>query len=632
MVQEGPVLERARTFAAEPVASRKARYFVLEWLEAHDRGALSDRICLAVSELAANAVLHTTRPFTVALDLVGDDVRVELVDSLPARMAVPVPREGSAVDITSVSETGRGLQIVGALANRWGINVDPLVKTVWAQFGSIAPAEPTLPEIVDARPPEEHRAEDKTLRFLGLPVRAAIASGLHVDNATRDLLSALLEDPTDEAKEILALIDQSASLRLAGRHAAMHAASRNELEFDFEVDANNDTLRALGALNDALRRRAPGRTPPSAEVVEFRQWLVDETERQRAGAEPSRFRSVPVVVDGVAWLLESASVGYVSVTPDGKVVAVNRALVEFLGRDVQPGQPLVEHLAAPAREGFDALWNGDCRLHFATASGSVTVQGRATNEGGITRIVVELPSQHADELIHALQQTLIPPQPPSVPGLDVVAAYHPAQGEVGGDFYDVFEVAADDWCVVLGDVSGKGVDAAIVTSAARHAVRSAALREPVPSGLMTALNRALVAQNSSRFCTVVLARLQRQSESWVATFTTGGHPFPLLVRHGMATRMGKAGSLLGVFDDVGFFDVSIKLAVGDALVLFTDGIVEARNDAGELFGDDRLHEAVVSAPPTAQGIVDTVLEKVLAFQSGHASDDIALVVIRRTEL
>ncbi|MEY2469791.1 MAG: phosphoserine phosphatase RsbU/P, partial [Actinomycetota bacterium] len=225
--------------------------------------------------------------------------------------------------------------------------------------------------------------------------------------------------------------------------------------------------------------------------------------------------------------------------------------------------------------------------------------------------------------------TLIPPAPPSVPGLDVAAAYHPAQGEVGGDFYDVFEVADGDWCIVIGDVSGKGTGAAIVTSAARHAVRSSALREPVPSGLLTALNAVLVAHTTSRFCTVALLRLQRANDAWVATMTSGGHPYPLLVRQGTATRMGKPGSLLGMFDDVTFHDVSIKLAVGDALVIYTDGVIEARNGDGELFGEDRLHDAIVGASGSAQAILDAVVTRVLEFQGDRPSDDIALVVIRR---
>jgi sigma-B regulation protein RsbU (phosphoserine phosphatase) len=255
----------------------------------------------------------------------------------------------------------------------------------------------------------------------------------------------------------------------------------------------------------------------------------------------------------------------------------------------------------------------------------------AVDSEGVARLVVHVPDAPRDdtELVRALQQTLIPPAPPSVAGLDVAAAYHPAQGEVGGDFYDVFEVADADWCVVIGDVSGKGVDAAIVTAAARHAVRSSALREPTPSGLLRALNAALVDQASSRFCTVALLRLQRRVDTWAATFATGGHPFPLLVRHGTVTKMGRAGSLLGVFDEVTFTDVSIRLASGDALVLYTDGVIEARNASGEFYGEERMHKAIVGHARSAQQIVDAVVSDVLEFEVSGVADDVAVVVIRR---
>ncbi|MEY2397919.1 MAG: phosphoserine phosphatase RsbU/P [Actinomycetota bacterium] len=234
----------------------------------------------------------------------------------------------------------------------------------------------------------------------------------------------------------------------------------------------------------------------------------------------------------------------------------------------------------------------------------------------------------AAALIHALQQTLIPPTPPHVPGLDVAAVYRPAVGEVGGDFYDVFEVADGDWCVVIGDVSGKGTDAAIVTSTARHVVRSSALRHPEPSDLLRVLNAALVEHPTTRFCTVALVRLRSRDGVWVAALTSGGHPFPILTRHGSATKLGKPGSLLGLFHNVEFHDVSIKLAKGDALVLYTDGVVEGRNDADEFYGEDRLQHVLTGPAISAQTMADQAVADVMAFQSSQARDDIALVVIR----
>lgn len=239
------------------------------------------------------------------------------------------------------------------------------------------------------------------------------------------------------------------------------------------------------------------------------------------------------------------------------------------------------------------------------------------------------PGSYEAELIHALQQTLIPPAPPHVPGLDVAAAYRPAVGEVGGDFYDVFEVAEGDWCIVIGDVSGKGTDAAIVTSTARHVVRSNALRHPEPSDLLRVLNAGLVEHSSDRFCTVAIVRLRLIDNAWVAAMSTGGHPYPILTRHGSATKLGKPGSLLGLFDEVEFHDVSIKLATGDALVLYTDGLIEGRDANEEFYGEDRLSAVLTAPAASAEDLADRAVSDALTFQTGDARDDIAIVVIRK---
>jgi sigma-B regulation protein RsbU (phosphoserine phosphatase) len=236
----------------------------------------------------------------------------------------------------------------------------------------------------------------------------------------------------------------------------------------------------------------------------------------------------------------------------------------------------------------------------------------------------------AAALIHALQQTLIPPTPPRVPGLDVAAVYRPAVGEVGGDFYDVFEVAEGDWCLVIGDVSGKGTGAAIVTSTARHVVRSSALRHPEPHDLLAVLNAALLDHPTQRFCTVAIVRLRYADGTWVAAMSSGGHPFPVLTRHGSATKLGKPGSLLGLFPDVEFHDVSIKLAKGDALVLYTDGMTEGRNADDEFYGETRLHNALTQPADSAEEVAQRAVSDSVSFQSRQTRDDIAVVVIRHS--
>jgi sigma-B regulation protein RsbU (phosphoserine phosphatase) len=637
----------SQTFLADPASPREARRFVTGWLRDNDLEDQVDRVKLAVSELAANAMLHTGQPFTVTIDNASALIAIEVVDSEPNRVPMRVPLKGSAVDITSMSATGRGLQILSALANRWGVRYEHNVKATWAEFDALTPDRPSDPIFDDQRgAPPQPDDDVLRLRFIGLPVRAAIASGLDVEAAIRDVQLPTAGVDAAFTRELLALADRSASLRLPGRHAAMHAAAQNQFRFDFEADATRDALSALAELNSALAQVPhPSGVGPSSEVVAFRAWLGEETRRQARGEPPLPYETESPRADNAgAWLWEQASCGYATITPAGQLRTTNTTLRRWLDLDDEAPILFTALLSDDSRRIFTedlvpALLAGNhcdnVELDFDRPDGSrLHAHVSALIDGELIRAVIAGPdesAERADQLIRALQQTLVPAALPTVPGLDVAAAYHPAEGEVGGDFYDVFEVADGDWCVVLGDVSGKGIEAGIVTSDARHAVRSSALREPEPSGLMRALNSALVDKGGSNFCTVALLRLQLTGGSWVATLTSGGHPYPLLIRHGTATKLGKAGSLLGVFHEVNFHDVSIKLAAGDALVLYTDGVTEARNAAGEFFGEERMHATLTGGGHSAQFMVDSLLKQVLDFQTGPA-DDIAIVVIRRPGL
>ena len=283
----------SQTFLADPAAAGDARRFVGAWLRDQGHDALVNRVKLAVSELAANAVAHTGQPFTVSVDDTAAWLRVEVVDSLPERMPVRVPMTGSAIDITSSSATGRGLQIVSAVSNRWGVDLRTNVKTLWCEFDADAPKHPSDPKTVDQRPAAPQRHDLVHLRFMGLPVRTAIASGLDLDDAIRDMQMQAASAGTDELRALLNLVDRSAPLRLAGRHAALHAAGADLLRYDLDVDATMDELVALGELNRELAglERPSDRRGPSADVIAFREWLSIETARQRKAKTRRRSRS-----------------------------------------------------------------------------------------------------------------------------------------------------------------------------------------------------------------------------------------------------------------------------------------------------------------------------------------------------
>ena len=237
---------------------------------------------------------------------------------------------------------------------------------------------------------------------------------------------------------------------------------------------------------------------------------------------------------------------------------------------------------------------------------------------------------HANVLARTLQTTLIPPTVPSIGGLDIAAAYRPAGdgAEVGGDFYDVFQIATDDWALAIGDVCGKGVDAAVVTALVRYTARAAAVEHPEPARVLEIVNEMLLRHDTERFCTVAFLRLRRTGGGWHITVARAGHPPPLLKRgDGSLGEAGRPGPLLGVFERPALRDDALMLAPGDVLVLYTDGVTEGRR-SNDFFGEERLTALVATVDGAAQHYADRVLEEVLEYQGNDTRDDIAIVVVR----
>jgi PAS domain S-box-containing protein len=241
-----------------------------------------------------------------------------------------------------------------------------------------------------------------------------------------------------------------------------------------------------------------------------------------------------------------------------------------------------------------------------------------------------------------LQRTLLPPELPSIPGVDVAARYRAAIGEgtdIGGDFYDVYATGPDAWHVVVGDVCGKGPEAAALTGLARHTLRAAAMQETTPSAILSVLNEAILrADADERFCTAAYARIEVRPRSTAAsggdggvamTLACGGHPLPLVLRaDGVVEPVGRPGMLIGSLPDPELVDVEVDLRPGDAIVLCTDGVTEATGKRG-FFGADRLRDLVaMCAGLDADSIAERLVDEVLAFQDNEPRDDVAVVVLR----
>ena len=243
----------------------------------------------------------------------------------------------------------------------------------------------------------------------------------------------------------------------------------------------------------------------------------------------------------------------------------------------------------------------------------------------------EASERRAIELAHALQATLIPPAPPTIEGLDIAAAYRPAGdgAEVGGDFFYVFEVGIDDWVVAVGDVSGKGVEAAIVTSYTCHALRELALRNDDPAEMLAQLNRRLLTEALGRHCTLAVARLRRAGDAWHVALALGGHHSPLLLREGRITPLGRPGTIVGALRNVTFTTVDAALRPGDCLVLTTDGVHEARHPVDGFLGDERVRAWLDrNAAATVSDLVNGLVDEVVDFQAGWPRDDVVVVGVR----
>jgi hypothetical protein len=192
-----------------------------------------------------------------------------------------------------------------------------------------------------------------------------------------------------------------------------------------------------------------------------------------------------------------------------------------------------------------------------------------------------------DQISRELQAALMPSSLPVVPGFDLAAEYWPASGtmEVGGDFYDAFDRPGGALGLVVGDVCGKGAQAAAVMGVARQTLRAAGVFEDRPSAILEVLNEALFRDRTDLFCTACDVRLQPRGNVARIAVCLAGHFAPIVLRaDGSIERPGEPGSLLGVLSEVSLHDVEGELRPGDSLVLFTDGLVENRADTleGEL--------------------------------------------------
>lgn len=233
------------------------------------------------------------------------------------------------------------------------------------------------------------------------------------------------------------------------------------------------------------------------------------------------------------------------------------------------------------------------------------------------------------QIAETLQRGLLPPPLPYIPGWSLAAMYRPAgaENEVGGDFYDAFRIAGG-WMVVIGDVTGRGAEAASITALARYTLRTAAVLTDDPLVGLATLNRALLARRDAALCSIVAVVLSEDPAEPVRV-AVAGHLPPLLVDGDAVVDAVAAHPVLGAFSDVEWEIGEVRVTAGQQLVLITDGVIDAGDSSGR-FGEARLHERLVGVTGPAQA-AQRIEGALHDFTAGSLDDDAAVLAISRAD-
>jgi len=226
-----------------------------------------------------------------------------------------------------------------------------------------------------------------------------------------------------------------------------------------------------------------------------------------------------------------------------------------------------------------------------------------------------------------IQQSLLPRRIPAIEGAELAVAWRPA-GFVSGDYFDVIQFDERRAAFLIGDVMGKGMPAALVMSNLQALVKAFATAAASPQRLCKQINSAVCGNlPEGRYITFFYGLFDTASRRFV--YANAGHNPPLLVRRdGRTARLSEGGIVLGLFPDNHYEEGEVKLRAGDRLLCFTDGITEATNDAGELFGEERLLQLLVEhRRRSAPELREKILKAVADFSGGIFQDDVALVVM-----
>ncbi|MEU2558577.1 ATP-binding SpoIIE family protein phosphatase [Streptomyces longispororuber] len=606
-----------------PLAPSAARRFMraalADWAElaAPAAAGIGDRLAndavLVVSELVTNAVVHAGTSVEILCRLDGaaatedalDVVVIEVSDHHPARAVRSTPRAPKP----DIPEYGRGLHLVATLAESWGITYRSGTKTVWARLP--VDGEQILAGLPEAEPHTADRAVQRGLRAAEILAPVPKRAPHDAEWVNRGALTFLAE-----ASDLLAgQFDENLVAALAGQLLVPRLADWCAVWLDDEAESAG---RVAGDRAPGTRLARVWHTSEQR-IEELRQLLEKEPPRL---ADPAGPGAVPVPWPGeaVAGTTGGAAVAY-------RLLAGGRQLGTLvIGR---------AGLARFADE-VTGLVEDFCRRVALAIGAARRYQRQAT----ISRV---------------LQRGLLPSAVAEIPGVQSGIVYEPReQGGPGGDFYDVFQAGRGRWCFALGDVQGKGPEAAVVIGLARPWLRLLAREGYEVTEVLDRLNQLLLDDateaadaaaavmavaggqgvppegTTARFLSLLYGELVPHEDGVHCTVASAGHPLPLLLdAAGQVRAAAEPQMLLGVVDDETYVSQTFDLRPGDTLLCVTDGVTE-RRAGGRLFDDgDGLAAALAGcAGLDAALVAERVRRLVHEFSSRPPDDDLAVLVLQ----
>ncbi|MFI6077652.1 SpoIIE family protein phosphatase [Actinoplanes sp. NPDC051343] len=643
-----------------------ARALVRSVLEDAGLDALLNEALLLTTELSTNAVVHANTELDIEVQADRTGLTVTVTDFAPGPVEqLAVGPRNESVDIGEVAERGRGLLLVDHFASRWGTVHEGTGKGVWFRLeGATAEPTPTLPaghvpeagtpsvgsltsllEIDPGRSGDDGLAEFATELMSRLARLTGAAGGVvrldRGDGGGRQQLARYGRAPRDDA----------ATIRVP---LTVHRPYSGELELDASPTGYAQPLATIVAErlslhleNDRLRRADLRRQTwltflaeasellaqsldvnltmaliPQLVVPRLGQWCAVHTtdawgRLQLAAATHADETAIPELHTTLA-----------ETGPDAILARLEEA--SRLGTQIMFGAPnegfAVPLVARGTRLGTLAVGRNPRHKHDADEVAVVEdVARRAALAIDNARIHDERRT-----VARTLQASLLPPALPHVDGIGFAAEYVPTGSEVGGDFYDVVPAGDNHWLVVVGDVSGKGVQAATVTGLVRDVIRILVDDGKPMSEILCRVNRTLVQRGGGRYCTLAMAMVERQPDGLLSVcLHLAGHDRAVLVRSdGKTSFVGEGGTALGLLEAISSPDVEVRLQPGDSLIFYTDGVTERRRGR-ELFGTGRLREA---AGPLAGYPADVIAARLrsttINFSVEEPRDDIAILVLR----